>query len=283
METFVLDTNVLIRDSTIIERWSPNFRIIIPAVIFSELDRVLHRLQGQTGKFWETLELAKKSGFVKVVENQIDTENKQEQYFDKRLSPVDIQIFELCKTLSKKDKNVILVTDDRPLKATAELAKIKTLNFYQFQNHISDFKTTTINQLKKNETIKHYQTKRFIYGFTSGIILSFAIILVIKYFEQIYNTLNIWSSIISVLLAGIVFFIFRLKARMFYGLLEFGFGALICIRALSISAFHFNSLDIVDMIQIIAGIYVMVRGLTNIDEGIKGTIIEPFWIKVTRW
>ena len=70
---------------------------------------------------------------------------------------------------------------------------------------------------------------------------------------------------------------------MFYGTLEFLFGFYISTRVLTEKDFDYAVIGIVEIIQIVGGIYVMVRGLSNIDDGIKGTRLEPKWKKVTRW
>ena len=46
-------------------------------------------------------------------------------------------------------------------------------------------------------------------------------------------------------------------------------------------SFNYGNLQIVDFLQIVGGLYIMVRGLDNIGVGSKGTKIERFWEKLS--
>lgn len=284
MKYFVLDTNILIKDPDIILRWSPNYKIIIPRLIFSELDRVTSRLGGPIGRFWQNMEKAEKTGFISVLDSDYPiSEDLINKSANSRLSIVDLQLAEICLKLQKEKKDVTLVTNDRPLRVYAENLQLKTIDLFQFQNFISAFKATDLGSLKTNETIKQYQYKRFIYGLISGILLSSLTSLFINNFQKLYETFNIWGTIIIILFSGLVFFLFRTNFRWIYGLIEFGFGFFISIRVFSVFDFKYDSIGIVEIIQLVGGIYVMVRGLSNVDDGVKGTLAEPSWLKITRW
>jgi len=282
MIQFVIDTNVLIKDPGIITRWSPNYKILIPRFIFGELDRTTSRL-GQVGNFWKTLDQAIKTGFVTIYEQEVlISEDLYPRAKNLRLSEVDLQLFALTRHLLKQDNDAILVTNDRALRVFSEELGVKTYDLFQFQSLALSFKTTNIEELKSDETIKQFQNKRFIYGAISGISISVVVYILKSNFDIVYNTINIWGTLLVLFILGVSFFLFRTNFRFEYGIIELSFGFYITSRTFFDKDFDFMQIGIVEMAQIITGIYVMVRGLSNIDDGIAGRTYEPTWKKLTR-
>lgn len=283
MKQFILDTNILIKDPGIITRWSPNYQIIIPRFLFGELDKVTSRL-GQIGNFWKTLDQAIKSGFVIVYEEKIEvSEDLHQRGQNLRLSTVDLQLFELTRQFIQKNKDAVLVTNDRALRVFTEEHGYKTFDLFQFQSFVLSFKTTDIEQLKENETIKQYQNKKFLYGAISGILVTIIALLIKDNFEYIYSTIKIWGTLFLVFSLGIIFFLLRTNFRFEYGIIEFGFGFYVSTRIFFDQDFNYELISILEYAQVLTGIYVMVRGLSNIDDGIAGRTYEPTWKKITRW
>lgn len=44
--------------------------------------------------------------------------------------------------------------------------------------------------------------------------------------------------------------------------------------------FDYSKLGAVEVIQVLGGLYVMVRGLDNVGKGTEGTRLEQFWKKI---
>ena len=283
MTYFILDTNIVIRDPEILTRWSPNYKLVIPRFLFGELDKVSSKL-GTVGRLWPILEQAEYKDFIIVDNSDIAVSQEASQNnSEQRLSHVDLQLFELTQRYSKEKKDVVLVSNDRALRAYSERYGLKTFDLFQFLNSISSYKSTLLGELKKHETIGQYQNRRFVYGLVSGIFITLATILVKNNFQSIYETLNVWGTLVLLLVTGIIFFLFRTNYRMFYGTLEFLFGFYVSTRVFTEKNFDYNTVGLFELIQIVGGIYVMVRGLSNIDDGIKGTGLEPKWKKITRF
>jgi hypothetical protein len=283
MKQFILDTNILIKDPSIITRWSPNYQIIIPRFLFGELDKVNSKL-GQVGSFSKTLDKAINSGYVIIYEEVIKvSEDLYQRGQNLKLSTVDLQLFELTRQFIEKNKDAVLVTNDRGLRVFTEGYGYKTFDLFQFQSFVLSFKTTDIEQLKENETIKQYQNKRFLYGAISGILVTTIALLIKDNFVYIYTTINIWGTLFLVFALGIIFFLLRTNFRFEYGILEFIFGFHVSTRIFFEKDFNYELISILEIAQVLTGIYVMVRGLSNIDDGIAGRTYEPTWKKITRW
>jgi|CXWL01.1.fsa_nt_gi rRNA-processing protein FCF1 len=282
MKYFILDTNILIKDPATLTRWSPNYKIIIPKFLYGELDKVTSRL-GPVGQFWKVLDQSTKTGFITVYDKEVEIpEEVHSRNYNQKLSYVDLQLFELTRQFSKENKDVVLVTNDRALRVFTEEYKIKTFDLFQFQTFTASSKTTDLEQLQENETINQYQNRRFIYGLVFGILLTVSAFLIKSNFDLIFEKINVWGTVILLLLTGIIFFLFRTNYRLFYGVLEFAFGFYVSIRIFTEKSFDYNSIGTIEIAQIITGIYVMVRGLSNIDDGTAGTKLEPVWKKITR-
>lgn len=284
MTYFILDTNIVIRDPEILTRWSPNYKIVIPRFLFAELDRVSSKLGGTVGRLWQILDQAEYKDFIIVDNSEVEvTKETHQNNNEQKLSYIDLQLFEIAKRYSKEKKEAVLVSNDRALRVYSERYGLKTFDLFQFLNHINSFKTTSLGELKKHETIVQYQNRRFIYGLVSVILITLSIIIVKNNFQSIYETLNVWGTLVLLFVTGIIFFLFRTKYRMFYGTLEFVFGFYVSTRVFTEKNFDYTTIGIVEIIQIVGGIYVMVRGLSNVDDGIKGTRLEPRWKKITRY
>ncbi|MGC4035858.1 MAG: PIN domain-containing protein [Chitinophagaceae bacterium] len=284
MTYFILDTNIVIRDPEILARWSPNYKIVIPKFLFAELDRVSTKLGGAVGRLWQILEQAEYKDFIIVDNSEVTVSEEAFQLnTEQKLSYVDLQLFEIAKQYKSQKKDVVLVSNDRALRVYSERQGLKTFDLFQFLNFTNSFKTTALDELKKNETILQYQNRRFVYGLLSGIVITILTILVKNNFQRIYETLNVWGTLFLLFTSGIIFFLFRTNYRMFYGTLEFLFGFYVSTRVFTEKHFDYTTIGLVEVIQIVGGIYVMVRGLSNIDDGIKGTRLEPKWKKITRW
>jgi hypothetical protein len=96
---------------------------------------------------------------------------------------------------------------------------------------------------------------------------------VFSYARRAVAYVNIWGTLAAILLAGIIAYIFRARGRLAYGFFEFTFGFILAARVFW-PKFDYASLAPSDYLQILAGVYVMVRGLDNIQKGSKGTVAE---------
>ena len=90
-------------------------------------------------------------------------------------------------------------------------------------------------------------------------------------------------QVLALLLVAFVFYWVRANYRIGYAFAEFSFGLYSAFWALNPYLPNFNlsvlTTDLPKIFSLVGGIYVMVRGLTNFGDGIKGTSIENYWQK----
>jgi hypothetical protein len=284
MTYFILDTNVIFLDVEVLNYWNANYKIIIPSFIINELSYLNDKRGRPIGNLPNILEQTSFKGFIEVYNKEIDiTEETLSKNMDQRLSNVDLRLFELSKKFQEEGKDVCLVTNDRALRGFSEQNELRTFNSFQLKNYISSFRTTEINDLKQNETVDQYQNRRFYYGLIFGILITIMFLIVKNNLQLINNTLSIWGTILALCGTGTCFFLFRTHFRMIYGSLEFLFGWYVSSNIFIQKHFDFKQIGVLEIIQLTTGIYVMVRGLSNFDDGIKGTRFEPKWYRITRF
>ncbi len=284
MKYLVLDTNILLKDINVIKRWSPQYKILIPKFIINELDAVSSRLH-YNKQIFEIINNSDTKGFVTIVEPSIENDDiKQFRDFPSthRLSDTDYLLFKYVQQLTKQGKDAILVSDDRALTRFAMVNGVNSMSLEGLSNLYSLPETTNIDFLRKDETIIKYQNRKMIVGFSLGVTVSIISYLFIENFRIIYSSASVWGTIVLVLVISFLFFLFRSKYRLQYGCVEYLFGFYIALRVFTARTFDYNLLEMIDFIQIVGGIYGMVRGLINVSEGIKGTLLQPLWNKIFR-
>lgn len=78
---------------------------------------------------------------------------------------------------------------------------------------------------------------------------------------------------------GIGLYWYRERFRLSYGIFEFIVGVIMTYY-IFFPNFDYSKLGPVEAIQILGGLYVMVRGLDNVGKGTEGTRIEQLWKKL---
>jgi hypothetical protein len=93
------------------------------------------------------------------------------------------------------------------------------------------------------------------------------------------STISVWGTIAALLLLGIGLFWYRQQYRLSYGVFEFLAGVIMSIYVF-FPKFDYGNLGVSLGLQVLAGLYVMVRGLDNIGTGLQGTKLEAAWNRV---
>jgi hypothetical protein len=89
-------------------------------------------------------------------------------------------------------------------------------------------------------------------------------------------TVSVWGTLLAIFGIGIGLFWYRERYRLSYGVSEFLVGFMMS-GYVFYPSFDFRQLDVVRGIQLLGGLYVMVRGLDNIARGVENTRFERLW------
>ena len=95
------------------------------------------------------------------------------------------------------------------------------------------------------------------------------------------STISTWGTLVTLPIVGIALYWYRQKYRLSYGLFEY-FVGLMMTYYVFFPSFNYASLTALEGIQIIGGVYVMVRGLDNISNGIEGSRFDLLWKRLFR-
>jgi hypothetical protein len=112
----------------------------------------------------------------------------------------------------------------------------------------------------------------------------FAIVQLFAFFKlpvilSFLNEINVWVAIPFVVVFAVFLFWYRAKHRLAYGVLETTFGVLIASKVIY-SNLDLTKLSTSDYVQLASGIYVIVRGLDNVEKGlvyIDSEAIKDIW------
>jgi hypothetical protein len=283
MKRLILDTNILFKDPSILTRWSSNFKIIIPDIVLEEAGKVSGRLPG-TENLLHLVDNATAKGFVKIAKVDRNKYPYNPDNNNNRISHVDFQLAKFAKDYSKDKNETFLVTEDRLLLKYANDIGVKTLNLFALQNELLSFKTVNIDEVEKGKTISQFQFRHLAISFATGVLLTTVSFLIYKNIDTIFSKAPIWGSALSLLTVAFVFYWVRANYRIGYAIAEFSFGLYSSFWALSPYSPDFDlsilTTNLPKIFSLVGGIYVMVRGLTNFGDGIKGTLVENYWRKV---
>lgn len=125
------------------------------------------------------------------------------------------------------------------------------------------------------------QRRNLAFGFAIAIVATVLAVLVVRNHQLIFHTAPNWIVPIALLAAGLLFFWWRERARLSYGLFEVMIGLLISSQSIVMLPATYE-LSTAKSIQLVGGLYVMVRGLDNIDRSVEGTRFGDWWRRLFR-
>jgi hypothetical protein len=239
----------------------------VPDIVFTEISNLVRK--GIVSK--EIIHQWEESAYKGFIESVIVTiQNPNNDYY-RKLSPVDLSLAIYVRDLTESNSEVYLATEDRRLQSYCHDIGAKFINLSELNRLLSDYIRTNISEVKTN--INKRQRNILLIRLMSSIaIISLMYVFYRYHLFIIKNYKTIISLVIPV--SGLLLYWFRAKQRALYGLIEVCFGIISGIVLFKIKDNNSN-LDILSFFSILGSIYVIVRGLDNIYQGSKGTIIEP--------
>lgn len=275
---YIIDTNVLIQYPHILSR-AGNRKIIIPSAVMDELS-----FRGQRGKTKDLSDLIMSSvtSGVKIVcaPDRLENEIIQSDRNAQRLGGADFDIARIAIQYAEKQgsDSPCVVTGDKALAHFLSTRGIKVITGTEF---IGESKNEPINQ-EINESadkVVTSQRKHIVLSFIFGVLGSALANLIYSNIDYLISTMTVWGTMIGLPIIGIALFWYREHYRLSYGIFEFCVGIIMSYYVF-FPTFDYAGLGVTEGIQILGGLYVMVRGLDNIGKGVSGTRIESIWKKL---
>lgn len=268
----ILDTNILITYPEILSKEKSGVTFHIPTVVKSELKNVNPQLS-------ELLEnLDNKS--IKTQDFSIRPE-KWEANEILKYGIADYAIKESAIYINSKYDNVKFASLDRELSESVSKSGVDTITLHELKE-IIESKTTTEHKNTADEILSYRKKEKnkLLQGIAIGVIASIVASVIYQNIDSIIETINVWGTILAIIVLAFGIFLFRERYRLAYGIAELSIGF---IAVISIFYPNFNyetlNIDVVFGIKIFGSLYIMVRGQDNILKSLNGT---TFGEKFTR-
>ena len=284
MKTLLLDTNVIIKYPQLLSLPKDKYNIIILDVVIDEFNKIINKNEYYEKIKYNIDESQKKSEF-----NIVPTSQTVIQSFS-NISNNDNRIISFLEDYKKVDNNIVFVTDDRKLNEISKNSNINTITSADVLKDISTESNEKFLKLKReNDNIAKKKNHIILINILVSILtLIFAnisalnIVAISTFVAGIINKINIWGTILILPLIGIFLFWIRSHFRLMYGLFELVIGITTAVWVF-IPEFDYRSINLAKALQLMGGLYIIVRSLDNVTKGIKKSPFIEFankWIKI---
>lgn len=198
--------------------------------------------------------------------------------FSDRVSGIDLDLLNCANELLESGDDVAIASDDLQILKVARQYEIKTFNMKELETLFE--RDVEINERIKKlvDSLLTKQNKRLLFGIVVGVAASFSANFIWSNFGKIISTFTTWGTLVGILSLGICIYAVRGRYRLPYGVFEFFFGFITALRVIW-PHFNYSEFKAIDFLQIIAGLYIMVRGQDNIGRALKRTKFGAKWRK----
>jgi len=282
MTKIILATNIILRQPKVLGLQIPETEILVPVDVIEELNLRATQRGAPFDRRIDLIEKASLQGTISIINPDAPTYRQYKDLISTRkLSGTDIAIVAIALSLTNKGQQVKIATLDREIWKIASENGIEILSDVEIENLLTNFQptttTTTTTTTIQSEIISYEnkEKRNFFKGIITGGITTLIATIIYLNIDKVIATINIWGTIIAIIFAGVVLFIFREKSRLSYGVFEFLVGVVAILMLFKPTNFDFSTLNFnLDFnIRLLGGLYIMVRGQDNIVRGIKDTKI----------
>jgi len=277
MTNIILDTNIIIRFPQILGLSIDNTKLLIPNSVVDELNYV----GKQKNSIVDLIDYSLKSGSVQIVDTLSLLKEYQGKIINSKLSIVDKSLIALALSLKDKKQDVKIASQDKIIQLTATENNIGFLNWDSVLELLKSKKSKDETPLNlKIATYENKNLRSYLTGILTGVLSSVLASVIYKNLQLILSTINIWGTIVLILLLGVGLFIYREKQRLSYGIFEITVGVIAIISLFTPVDFSYKELtfDLNFNLKLLGGLYIMVRGQDNVLKAIRNKKLG-LWIK----
>lgn len=269
----ILDTNILISRPEILSQGGESVRFLLPQAAYQQFTS--SRFGDRAG---DLLERASRAGRLRIL--PWPTEAAIEFPITKRLDYVDNIILVTALDYQKRhpDQKVFLVTDDRDLVVQGNKLGLQTATSKTVDELIQSAPAggTVSKELSEAaDSLDRSNRNYLVGGFLLGLGVAGLLFAAWYFRELVGRTFPLWGLVVGAAVVGVSLFWFRSRYRLSYGVVEALFGLFTAARLANPSTY-----DSTFILQLAAGLYIIVRGLDNIEKGIEGTKMEHRWKRI---
>lgn len=273
----ILDTSAMLARPEILAHVG-NERLLIPEAVVHELTRAR---SGRASRDIGALVAQATTRGAKVVKSTAPLSGKLLAASQARgLAGADLEIVQVAIEYVQRlgPLAVLVVTEDQPLQRFLAERDIKSLTAAEFLREPSTNEPDAELQ-RSAKSLSSSQTRFAIISALVGLASSIVGSFLFANLDRLIGTFSAWGTAVGLPLLGVALYWYRQRFRLSYGIFEFLIGATMAYYVL-FPNFSYSMLSMVQGIQILGGLYVMVRGLDNIGKGVEGTRSEVIWRKL---
>lgn len=251
MNLFVLDSSSLVRDPEILSRADSNTHFVIPSGVIPELTR---------GALRTLVDKAVGSGAATIQETS---------------GTGDQAVLEAALNLHNEGKRVVIVSEDRDIRVAAAVSRIGSKNAAECLKDLKDnVKDPGLAKAAIEVTIRAFRGP--LLEILAAVALNYAAHFIWDSRATIAESVNVWGTLVLLFMLGILLYCLRGRFRLTYAALEFlvGFAT---AASVFYPSFNYASLGTLELLRILGGLYIMVRGQDNFGKALEGTRFEYTW------
>lgn len=267
----LLDTNILLLRPQILAKKKEGITLVVPFPVRTELAISSFTRTG-VAQISQLVDEAVRTGNVQI--ETLSTVPSLEE--TSRLSGTDIELITLAQELIGRGEESVLASQDRDLVTVAAALNIRCIGLSDLEELLSENAVVDQDIDGRAKTLLTSQMKSLVISGLTGLAASLIANALWAYSKEIVATISIWGTILPILFVGVLAYAVRGRFRFTYGVFEFVFGAILAIRVFYPS-FDYEQLEPSSVLQLVAGVYVMVRGQDNIGKALRGSRFGPTW------
>lgn len=196
-----------------------------------------------------------------------------------QLNPAAMEIARTAIGLAESGQSVCVVTLDRALDVFLASRKIRSIAPAAFLEE-QKWEAADTALLTSAKSYAAEQNRYLAFNAIVGILGAAGASAVFFNAAYLLSTISVWGTALGLPLLGILLFWYRQRYRLSYGVFEFLVGVMMAYFVF-LPSFDFKTLGVIQGLQILGGLYVMVRGLDNVGKGIEeGTRLESVWNRI---
>jgi rRNA-processing protein FCF1 len=275
VRNIVLDTHVIVKDPTILARKFDDVRLIVPVSVLQQIDRFRDDARANLSSLLRRAAAEKTVTIIGT--SDVTTVSPNEL----AIGEIDALIVALAVELTHgndvtvANPDTLLATDDSLLRRVAEKHGVEVVSSLELEKAFQGTTAASADLVTAAQQVKSKQSRHLL---ISGLcaVMSIALgQLVIYNIHTFLPWITSFGGFCAIVLLGVFIFWCRSRSRLGYGLVECGFG----ILAVYDGATNFSPTDhqMIGLMKMVGGLYVIVRGLDNIGKGLKGTTFGSVW------
>ena len=273
MAHIILDSNIIINYPEVLSYAQEGTKLIVPDLVLEEILNFQSTGGRQLGSL---LQDAQKQGTIVFTATPRPNEKLQGSVL---VSYTDFMVAGYAKYLQEQGNDVVLATEDKKLVAFAGANAIRTYDTAALITHFARNSRQVQSIQKQADRIESKARWSYLINILITVLLLVLLVWLIRNYGDLVDKLAKPFLVVLLIVLGFVLFEVRQKRRQLYGFFELGFGILTIVVCMypSIILENWDA-----YLTIIAGLYVIVRGLDNIHIGSEGKSLGSIFKKMFR-